>query len=115
MIKFVNLTPHMVTIIPEYGGGPQIDIPPSGTIARVREERNDLPPVRGIPIREIVYGGVCGLPSQVSGDTLYIVSNLVARRSGRNDVLAPDTGFTAIRGAGGRIVAVRRLQSFVTE
>jgi len=54
-----------------------------------------------------VYGAVTGLPDQHDG-VAYIVSQMVAARSSRTDLLYPDSGPDAVRERG-QVVAVRRL------
>lgn len=60
----------------------------------------------GVPIVRQTFGDVEGLPEPLHG-TIYIVSGLVrsALGSSRPDVVAPDTGPTAIRDEAGRIRA----------
>jgi hypothetical protein len=87
-------------------------IPPSGQIARVSVSQTEAGAVEmdgvAVPIVANVYGDVVGLPSPVHG-TIYIVSGLVLSRvADRKDVVAPDTGATAIRDSSGQIVAVTR-------
>ncbi len=52
-------------------------------------------------------GGVEGLPEQQDG-TFLIVSGMVFAASDRPDLIAPDTGKTAIRNEKGHIAAVTR-------
>jgi hypothetical protein len=74
------------------------------------------------PIEAVVSNGVLiktvetrtldveGLPEPEDG-VIYITSSLVAGKlPSRPDVLAPDTGPTAVRDENGHIVAVNRLQ-----
>lgn len=107
MTTFCNLTPHAVTIVSDDGDA--ITIAPSGTIARLSTRDQDAGTIAGIPIVVRRTAAITGLPDPVPGH-VYIVSAMVAEAAaGRTDVLAPDTGPTAIRDADGRITAVRRL------
>lgn len=113
-MNLVNLTPHPIIIRPE--GGDEMIIPPSGVVARVATTACVVAEIGGIPIVATRYGAVEGLP-EPAPETLYITSSLVAQAAaseGRVDVVAPDTGPTAVRDEEGRIVAVRRLQTWAT-
>ena len=110
-MRLVNLTPHNITV--RTGRG-DITIPPSGQIARVQTVQreaghvNVAPGVR-VPVVETTFGEVVGLSEPRPGVT-YIVSSLVLQAvSGRDDLVAPDTGSTAVR-ENGRIIAVTRFQ-----
>lgn len=112
---FVNLTPHDVAIV--LPTEEWLRIRPSGTVARVEQSsrfltRSDDPEgdalgSRTVEIAEPVYGEVQGLPEPHSG-VAFIVSQMVAARSPRTDLLYPDSGPDAIREKG-QVVAVRRL------
>jgi hypothetical protein len=109
----LNLTPHPV-VLEEPDGG-RVTIPPSGVVARVATEETVVSSVAigstTIPVVARQFGQVTGLPET---DDACIVSALVleavrAQQPWRRQVYAPDTGTTAIRDEGGRIVAVTRL------
>lgn len=53
------------------------------------------------------FGEVLGLP-EVKEGVFYIVSWVVKSSSNRTDLIAPDTGKTAIRDNNGFIIAVTR-------
>lgn len=114
-MRLVNLTPHVINIIgPD--GNPLISIPPSGDVIRVEIQSEELPPLEGIPIvRAGIIRLVDPLPAP-QADTIYIVSTLVAQEAaklGRYDFFAPDTGpESVVRDENGRIIGVRRLQTF---
>jgi hypothetical protein len=111
-MKFVNLTPHAITID---GIG---TLPASGHIARVGTVRVQLGERDGVRVTLQNLGQVEGLPEPQT-DTTFIVSAMVldalkrqaaqvgSSRAGA-DVFAPDTGPDAIR-ENGQIVAVRGL------
>lgn len=110
-MTLVNLTPHDIVLA--HASGERTTLPPSGTVARVAVEYVPVPGWhRGncaLPVVRPHYGEVAGLPPP-GEDTVYIVSGLVLSRcAGRTDVVGPDTGPTAVRDDGGRIVAVTRL------
>jgi len=104
-MNILNLTPHTVVIWRDDGG--KIEIPPSGTIARVSTRDVVVGAVDGVPVIRQEYGEVTGLPEE---GTPCIVSALVrAAVPGRRWVYSPDTGPTAIRDERGQVVAVTRL------
>jgi hypothetical protein len=101
-MKFVNLTPHAITV---EGLG---TIPASGQVARVSVAQRDMGTCGGVRLRQSVKGMVDGIPATAEGVT-YIVSGMVLDAlagSRLADVVAPDTGADAIR-ENGQIVAVR--------
>ena len=104
-MKFINLTPHALTI---EGLG---TIEPSGTVARVTVESQPRASVDGVRVMENCYGQVIGLPYPSLG-TAYIVSAMVlaaCRSRAGIDVFAPDTGADAVRNDKGHIVSVKGL------
>ncbi len=107
MADFVNLTPHAITL--RGADGSEVTVAPSGAVARVTTTEKVVGEIAGLPLVRREFGDVEGLPAP-KADTVYIVSALVLGAiSGRNDVVAPDTGATAIRNDKGHIVAVTRL------
>lgn len=104
---FVNLTPHSITIRTPEG---DTTIPPSGSVARVATTEQVVGEIAGAPVVRRVFGEVQGLPDP-EPDTIYIVSGFVREALGalRPDVMAPDTGPTAVRDQNNRIIAVTRL------
>ncbi|MHC1589316.1 MAG: hypothetical protein ACXQS1_05835 [Methermicoccaceae archaeon] len=110
-MKLVNLTPHAITVVQN---GKTLEIPPSDRVARVDVRQTVVGHVNGIPIVKSEFGEIAGLPEPQQG-VVYICSTMVAQAAAKKmriDVLAPDTGPTAIRDESGRIVAVRRFQIF---
>ncbi len=104
----INLTPHVITVRAESG---DVNIEPSGIIARVSVSQEVVGKVEGIEIVRSAFGAVENMPEP--DGTIYIVSSMVAQAlSFRVDIVAPDTGPTAIRDESGRIVAVTRFQRF---
>lgn len=115
-MKFMNLTPHTLTI---EGVG---NLPPSGITARVTHERTPCTPIKtdtgSVRIIQQDYGPVQNIPDPQEG-TVYIVSAVVVsailagddqemrNRLGR-DVFAPDTGPDAVR-SHGQVTMVRGL------
>jgi hypothetical protein len=111
----VNLTPHTITVILD--GGDRLEIPPSGIVSRVNTAARFAESIGPIAVVRTEFTEVSGLPEPRAG-VVYIGSSLTAQyaaRLGRRDVTAPDTGPTAVRDEEGRIVAVRRLQTFAEE
>lgn len=95
----INLTPHVVNIL-DY-----MNIPPSGTVARVSVV---MEPVLGKEfIVEGEYGKVYGLPDEVY-DVLYIVSTMVRlARPDRQDIVSPAM---LVRDEKGQIIGCRALE-----
>lgn len=107
-MKFVNLTPHEIGIRVRMA---DIVLPSAG-LARVSTTEEQMGDADGVPLVRTTYGDIIGLPGPVD-DVMYIVSAVVldvAKRHGRTDVAAPDSGPTAIRNEKGHIVAVRQLR-----
>lgn len=112
---FVNCTPHDIVIV--LPTEEWLRIRPSGTVARIEQSsrfltrssdpEGDALGSRTVEIAEPVYGEMQGLPAPHAGVAL-IVSQMVAARSSRTDLLYPDSGPDAIREKG-QVVAVRRL------
>lgn len=116
MTKFVNLTPHDVTIVGRI-------IPASGKLARAEEKHNVIDTIDNIPIMSVEYGEISLMSKSDSnsktydvietmpaeqGDTYYIVSNIAAHAfpPGRNDILVPGD---PIRDGKGRIIGSKGL------
>lgn len=105
-MEFINLTTHNVVVRTKTE---ERLIPPSGQIARAVIETHPWTIISRIPVVRTFFGAVTGLPEPKSGVT-YITSTIVAQAARRKDVLAPDTGPTAIRDELGQIIAVTQLQ-----
>ena len=109
-MKFVNLTPHAVTLVDEPGSVFAV-IQPSGQLARVRTFPRVVGTVeiegRNVPIRVNDYGPLDGLPDPVPG-ICYIVSLLAASAAARlgrtEDLLVPDD---TVRDDAGRVLGCR--------
>lgn len=111
-MQLINVTPHAIILRPDEGQ--EVILPPSGQVARVAVSQDVVAQVGEIPIVATRFGDVEGLPEPRPG-VLYVASTLVAQAAaaaGRRDVVSPDTGPTAVRDGEGRIVAVRRLQTW---
>ena len=113
-MKFVNLTPHTLTVVDD-SGNTVLSVAPSGTVARVATQQTVVGNVGGIDVVRTVFGDVDGLPAPADG-VVYIVSTLVLsalKDAGvsRDDVVAPDTSpQSAVRSADGQIIGVKRFQ-----
>jgi hypothetical protein len=113
-MKFVNLTPHPITL--RAADGTDTTIAPSGQVARVAQHPSETLHFPGFPVPILTaprFGAVEGL-GEPEGGTAYLVSGLVlAHTSDRGDVFAPATGpgDNPVRDHQGRIVAVTRLVS----
>lgn len=102
-MKVVNLTKHSIIVRTPNG---DIEFTPSGQVAHVTAMQEIVGDVNGISIVKTTFGQVEGVPDPAgdtiylvsTGDTIYLVSTLVAQAlAGRSDIIAPDTGPTAIR------------------
>jgi len=96
----INCTPHPIIINNE-------TFPTSGIIPRVETIEVESTPIEGFSCATRSMGEVQGLPEQVEG-TFLIVSAMVLSASDRKDLIAPDTGSTAVRDTTGRIIQVTR-------
>ena len=103
-MEIINCTPHAISIIVD---SKTTTFEVSGIIPRVSTEQVEAPEIDGFPCVTSTTGDVEGLPKQ-QPDTFYIVSGMVFAASNRTDLIAPDTGKTAIRNEKGHIVAVTR-------
>ncbi len=104
-MKIINLTPHDIVVRTENG---DITFPKSGDVARVTTQSMVTGEVNGITVVRTVFGTV-EIPAQAEG-IMYLVSAMVlsALAGTRGDVVAPDTGTTAVRNEKGQIIAVTR-------
>lgn len=100
MLKFVNLTPHILNIIA--ADGSTVYIPPDGNrIARVGSISSIVATVNGININRQTFGKIMDLPDAQDG-IIYIVSRMVKDRvPDRADVVVPGVPF---RDADGKII-----------
>ena len=114
-MKMLNLTPHAIVL--RAVDGAEVTLPPSGVVARVQTTAEAVAGLnvdgREWPIVQTKFGQVQCLPEPEEG-TVFVVSLLVlqaaTKQLERRDLLAPDTGPTAIRNAAGQIIAVRGFQ-----
>ena len=112
-MKFVNLTPHDITVImPDQPDRPWWyhlrcqckTFAKSGTIARVSQETTVVRTVDGINISTATFGPVVGLP-EPSPDTLFIVSGMVkSAATGRTDLVSPGD---LVRDAAGVVIGCK--------
>jgi hypothetical protein len=124
-MNFVNLTPHRITV--NFGAGsilcPQcqelelgedsacprcgssyLEIPPSGSVVRVEQVIGSFDPVT--LTADSTWGPIIGLP-EPEGDTIYVVSALVATAAKREDVVSPASNHPLTeRNKSGQIVSV---------
>ena len=115
MTKFVNLTPHPITI---HAADGDFIVPPSGTVAKADTTEIPSGSVSSewglVPVVQRSFGAVVGLPAAPESDTVYLVSSLVLGAMARSHacaraVAAPDTGPTAKRDSKGQVSGVTRL------
>jgi hypothetical protein len=99
MSEVVNLTPHAVSLA-DADGNVIATFPPSGQVARVATTTEVVGELMGRPISRTTFGKPTGIPDPQEG-VVFLVSTVVAKEARRPDVVSPDTGPTAIRGADG--------------
>ena len=118
-MKIINLTPHAITIHwrgSSFGESRRIEYPPDqrgpARVEQVELDRIGLAPDTDgwADVVTYAHGPISGLPAPEKG-VIYIVSAMVAELAGRDDVLSPDSGPTAIR-AIGQVVAVTQLRAW---
>ena len=87
-VKFVNLTPHTVTVF--HNSGEKLgEFLPSGQVARVSVTKELVGEINGIPIYNAVKGEVIGFPEEEE-NTVYIVSAMVREAIyGKPHVVSP--------------------------
>lgn len=104
-----NLTPHSLTLVGDNG---TLEIPPSGTIARLAVTRTALDPVVvggvQLPVSRPAFGEITGLPPAEEG-VVFVVSALVAEAAGRADVFSPGE---LLRSPEGVVVGARGLCAY---
>ena len=103
-----NCTPHAIVVVCD---GENVTFEPSGIIPRVDTVEKEAEFIFldeiDIPCVNQSTGAVSGLP-EIQDGVFLIVSGMVFAASDRKDIIAPDTGKTAIRNERGQIVAVTR-------
>ena len=103
----MNLTPHALSVIRQ--DGTTLPIPPSGTVARVQEQKGEVSEVvAGVEIRKpSSWGQVTGIP-EAQHNTVFVVSAMCAEALAgvRADVVRPGE---LVRGADGQPVGCRGL------
>lgn len=102
--EIINCTPHDIVVKVE--GGDKV-FKPSGTLPRVDTRESSAPSINGIPCVTQTVGEVTNLPAPTP-NTFYIVSGMVFAATDREDVIAPDTGKSAIRNDKNQIAAVTK-------
>ena len=106
-MEFINLTPHELNVQREDGS--LLNIPASGTVARVGQKETVVDTLEGINITQQVFDGdVTGVPEPQGPFTYYIVSRIVASALAEadrtNDILVPGP---AVRDDSGKIIGCR--------
>ena len=87
-MNIVNLTPHDINIV-DKRGGKVADFKGSGIdgSARVSTDTKQIGDINGVPLFDVVFGDVTGLPDAIDG-TMFIVSGMVkSARPDRKDLL----------------------------
>jgi len=102
-MEFINLTPHPIKV--KTKDGEMKTFEPSGSVARVNVQETPAGDLDGITLLKRTTGEAQGIPEK-KDDTVYIVSSMVLSATNRSDVVAPNTGKSAIRDDQGRIQGV---------
>lgn len=105
-MPIINLTKLTVRIAYEDGTVYQTFEPSGDKI--IAETTGKQVEIDGIPVELSHVTSVKGLPDLQEG-TYYIVPEPLSKVLNRADLVAPDTGPTAIRDENGNVYAVRRL------
>ena len=103
-VTFINLTPHPISVVTILDT--IITFLPSGAVARVSVNEVEKFTLAHFEFFSQVYGEIENLP-EPQANTFYIVSAMVKARTSRADVIAPNTGKSAVRHENGQIKAVR--------
>jgi hypothetical protein len=117
-MKFVNLTPHDVTLVDS--NGMKLVFKSSGTVARVLLNTDvttieaEVAPgiILTVPLKRTTGSQVVNLPEPQEG-VMYIVSYMLANHVKRTDVIAPLTDESATRDDNRNILGVRSFQTFI--
>lgn len=98
MNNVINLNKHAVILSSSSEGDEAVNIvfPPSGMVASVSTKEVMAEDANGLPCVRVEYGDIQGIPDPQEG-VFYIVNMLILERSDRTDLIAPDTGPSAIR------------------
>jgi hypothetical protein len=86
-MKLVNLTPHKLNLCDEEGNE-ILAVEPSGDVARVETERQQVGAVQGVPLYETRQGEIENLPEPEEG-VLYVTSGFVRSATDREDTVSP--------------------------
>ncbi|NCB47704.1 hypothetical protein EOM81_11890, partial [bacterium] len=86
-MKLVNLTPHVLNIISVDGS--TVNVPTSGTVARVSSTAQSVGTVAGIAVTKSVFGDVIDLPAAQDGVVLIVSRMVKDRVANRDDVMVP--------------------------
>ena len=113
--ELINLTPHEVVVIAD-DGTQMVSVPASGRVARLRESRTPIRPVRSggvdVPTVVVTYEDVVeDLPDPAPGVVL-IVSRVLAAAVPRADLVFPAG---EVRDPGGRMIGCQALGRFPHE
>ena len=101
-MKFVNLTKHVINLDGDA-------IPPSGRKAKVVFSEVDVGKIGHMPAITRNPLHVENLPEPEEGVTYIVPSMVLDHVYNRRDVIAPDTGETAVRNDRGHIMHVTRV------
>ncbi len=113
-VKFVNLTPHPITV--RRLDGSEFTIPPTGKPFRLVEEDRDAGfELDGVPVVERRFVFPTEIPPEFEDEECVVIVSLPALQGLKQmglrfpaTVVAPDTGSGAIRDAEGKIVGTTR-------
>lgn len=107
-MEIKNLTPHRITVLGLTGESPVVELPPSGSVARVSVTREIVGEVAGLPITRSQFGAVIGLPAPAEGVALVVSALVRLACAGRADVYSPGE---LVRDASGQPIGCRGLEA----
>ena len=103
----INLTPHRVVVQNATDPNEGWLFEPSGIIPRLETIEEIAEDTWGIPTVTRKFGNIQNLPEKTEGAVFIVSSLILSACPDRVDLVAPDTGATAIR-ENGQIQAVTR-------
>jgi len=104
MTKVINCTPHDINL--DLNGEIRT-YEKSGIIPRMSVSETEAESIGDVPCKKSIKGAVENLPEREDGVFLIVSGMIFDALSERDDLIAPNTGPSAIRNEKGHIVAVR--------
>ena len=86
-MSIINLTPHNLNI--HTSNGTVVEVPPSGSVARVATTYTAIASIGDIDVFDCVYGEITGLPDPAINSIFVVSGQTNAALSHRGDVFSP--------------------------